>query len=140
MLKLTTHEHIPPMFPPLQPPCSGSRRAIRSGRMQIMHTVLGWGDSRGHDWCWDQLAPTQLEGGLHGGLGSGAGGGGAVHVSPLHLAAALDDGGYAAELLLLKYDDARRLWRSCRDSRGFLPGHYAEKAGNGHLDALAEEK
>ena len=145
-------------------------RAIRSGGMQILHTVLCWGDARGYEWQWDRLHPVKMADG------------GSVDVSALHLAASMDDGGcvdatrclswsiiaiftyiyslrmcifeacryvakastllpcacsYAAELLLIKYASARRYWRTLEDSLGFLPCHYASKAGHIHLDTIA---
>lgn len=57
-------------------------RAIRSGKMQILHTVLSWGDALGHEWVWDHLHPVQMADG------------GSVEVSALHLAASLEDGGW----------------------------------------------
>ena len=52
-------------------------------------------------------------------------------------AAALDDGGYAAEVLLLKYPECREFWHVLRDTAGFLPSDYARASGNDHLDMLA---
>ena len=51
--------------------------------MQILHTVLHWGDARGHEWLRNPgLHPVKMADG------------GSVDVSALHLAASMDDGGY----------------------------------------------
>lgn len=91
----------------------------------MLHTVLRWGDATDHEWDLANLVPTRNRRGSE------------VYVSALHLAAALSDHGYAAELLLLKYGEARKLWSRVRDSRGLLPCQYAAVAGNQHLDVLA---
>ncbi|GAX79667.1 hypothetical protein CEUSTIGMA_g7108.t1 [Chlamydomonas eustigma] len=97
--------------------------AIQARRIQILHTVLGWGDLHGYRWKWKELAPSQD----------------GLSLSCLHVAAALDDGGYAAELILLKYDEARDAWHSVHDNYGQPPSAYANKFGKLHLQAIASE-
>jgi hypothetical protein len=62
-------------------------RAIQARRIQILHTVLGWGDTFGYRWKWEELSSSQD----------------GVSLSCLHVAAALDDGGYAGESWLMRH-------------------------------------
>ncbi len=57
----------------------------------------------------------------------------AVGFTPLHLAAALNDGGRLAERILSEYSAACELWMSARDANGLRPVDCARFSGHTHL-------
>lgn len=57
----------------------------------------------------------------------------AVGFTPLHLAAALNDGGRLAERILSEYSAACELWMSARDAHGLRPVDCARFSGHTHL-------
>ncbi|KAG2446796.1 hypothetical protein HYH02_008356 [Chlamydomonas schloesseri] len=110
--------------------CSGGltllHRAVRSGHPDMVALVVALGEAHGTPFDWQ--AATVDQG--HGGLGSGVEG-----VTPLHLAAALPDGGRLAERILSEYQAACELWSVAQDSHGMRPLDCARASGHVHLVA-----
>ncbi|KXZ54877.1 hypothetical protein GPECTOR_4g949 [Gonium pectorale] len=81
--------------------------AVASGRLLAVRTVMSWATRYRCPLRWDE--PAAAAGGL----------------TPLHLAAVLEDGGRMAGALLGLWPEAEALWATVRDADGRTPHEYA---------------
>jgi|APGre2960657404_1045060.scaffolds.fasta_scaffold25230_2 hypothetical protein len=98
-------------------PCDGLNlvhRAVRSGSLPVLRGLLAWGEHHGYDW-----RPTLA--GPHG-------------ITPLHLAALLDDAGAAALALIDAYGPAAMA--GARTADAVTPFHMAFQMGHHTVDRL----
>ncbi|KXZ42733.1 hypothetical protein GPECTOR_121g433 [Gonium pectorale] len=124
-------------WPELLGRCSGGltllHRAVRSGAGEMVRLVVALGEQHGTPFDWQAVSSAihDTGGGEEGGEGGDADAD--AGVTPLHLAAALPDGGRLAERILSEYEAACRLWGTARDAHGQRPVDCARASGHLHL-------
>ncbi|KAG2483300.1 hypothetical protein HYH03_017803 [Edaphochlamys debaryana] len=113
--------------------CSGGltllHRAVRSAHEGMVAQVVRWGEENGTPFDWQAACQP---GDVSGEISPTADNNGAG-VTPLHLAAALPDGGRLAERILREYEAACSLWASALDRHGMRPLDCARASGHTHL-------